>query len=134
MALYCPTCGQNHHEDEESSRASKAEEVRIAEIQANRDIEVARIQAKAETKTLETVETVAELQTESDVAVAEAIAPAIAESGQDSTEGDAAPVVVPIDASGSPPPEMEEESEAAPPPEVETPEHSEPKKSRGYWP
>jgi hypothetical protein len=125
---YCTECGQDHHP--ENSGGGKTAEVRIAEINARRDIEVARIQRGEVRQETEAAIEMTEIETEGQVAVAAELAEAIAEADAPEAEPEPEPVVVTQDV-GEPEPPAEDLA----PPEVE--HHREPAgaaKSRGFWP
>jgi hypothetical protein len=122
---FCTGCGQPH-----GGNTGKDAEVRIAEINAKRDIEVARIQ-RGEFQTVaateaETEIAVAELETAAAVEVAaELDAPPAAE------EPDTQAIVV-----EGPPAEPDEPDAPSMEPSDDDAggEPPEPRKSRGYWP
>lgn len=125
-AHHCSACGQIHGAEGDDSS------VKVAEINAKRDIrlaEIARGEMRTATETMaETEIAVAEIHAEAGVAEAEALAEGIADSG------DGAPVPVITDV---PVPDAEEEvadtiepreeDESAPPP-------AEPRRGLSYWP
>ena len=123
----CPDCGLTHSMPERGT----SEAVRIAEINANRDIEVARLaraEARMETEAeLAAVGIVTEAETEqavieaeSGVEAAEAVAEALAPPEPE-------PQIVEVPAEM---PEPEAEDEVGTPGEVE---HKTPKSGGGYW-
>ena len=120
---YCSACGEIH-----GGNSREADEVRIAKINAERDIEVARIQ-RSEAKAAmdaetEQTEIVAEAEVESAVAEAIVTTTILAENDQPpEPESEPAPEPVIVEA-----PEPEEEVPA--PAEVE---HESPKHDKGYW-
>jgi hypothetical protein len=123
---YCTGCGERH-----GGTHGKDAEVRIAEINAKRDIEVARIQRGETRLAVETAAgaelAVAEVQAEADVAVAAELAPALAEGAESGSE----PLVLADGPVAEPEPEpdapsIEPAGETSSPPPAE-------KKSRGYW-
>lgn len=124
---YCPVCGITHGEAEaavtEDAIVTSAE-VEIAKIQADRDIQLAKIQAKIAGSELiienAALEATAEATADANDTLADVIAPPDAGGG-------APPVVV----VGSP--EGEPEGEPDAPPEVETPGGSDAPKSRGGY-
>lgn len=111
---YCPDCGTGHDcEAETGSRTDPA--VEIARINADRDVQVARLQARMQRDELETAETIAEVQAEADVAAAvaeaEIIGDAIETSGADTDMAEPviidAPEAIADDAPDDAPPEVE---------------------------
>ena len=125
---YCAECGTDHHAGERDNSGRSAE-VRIAEINAKRDVEVARIQrgeARAVTETeAETAVAVTELETVAAVAVAEATDPPEPDSSEDGNQA----IIV-----EGPPAEPAEDAEpdALAPKEEHLPDPAA-KTSRGYW-
>jgi hypothetical protein len=124
---FCPDCGIDHHAGERDG-GGKSAEVRIAEINAKRDIEVARIQRGESRAETEAAIEMTEIETEGAVEVAAELADALAgpadpepETGADPAE----PVVITEDP--APP------ADDITPPEVES--HHEPAaKAGGLWP
>lgn len=70
---YCPDCGTGH-ECEAATEGRENPEVAVARIQADRDIAVAKLQARIQREELATDEAIAETQADAEVesAVAEA--------------------------------------------------------------
>jgi hypothetical protein len=123
---YCPHCGNevDHAVDASPAAEAVSAEVRIAEINANRDVEVAKIQARETRAELETAEAIAETEADADVAVAEAQSEALAEVAaavDDQADDDTgAPIVVDV-------PDAEDDAPDMPPPPEEE-HHREPAK------
>jgi hypothetical protein len=123
---YCTGCGEMH-----GGGARESDELKIAKVMADRDIEVARIQrgearqaieAGQETAELEakTEVEIAAIEAETGVVAAEAVADAVAPQPAPEPEPPAEPVIVADDT----------EDETPPPPEVEK---KAPKEHAGYW-
>lgn len=125
-AHYCTGCGQVHGAEGQDNA------VKIAKINADRDVEVARIGRGEFQKTeleAETEITVAEIHADAGVLEAEALAEGIADSG----DGAAVPVITDV-----PAPDAEEEiTETIAPREEDTsppPPPAEPRSNFSYWP
>jgi len=116
---FCSACGQEH-------TTGKSPEVRIAEINAQRDVEIARMEYRGDQEAAvleaETAVTVTELETTADVAVAEETEPPPAPA-EDPADNQA--IVV----EGPP---AEPEHDAPPPPEAEHENHV-PQKKQGFF-
>jgi hypothetical protein len=110
---FCPDCGTDHHAGERTAADAVASEVRIAKINADRDIEVARINARLTRNELETAEVIAEIEGEAEVGAAAAEAEVVATI---LGSGDQEPEPVIIDAPPLPEPEPDPTDDAAPPP------------------
>lgn len=125
---YCPNCGNEvDHEISPEERAIR-DAVEIARINADRDIQIARLQARQQREELETAEHVAETEAEAEVGAAFAEAEVLAttlEAGV--TEEEPAPVIVDAPA--------EEPEDDMVPPEAEHEEHREGRKrvGLGVW-
>jgi nicotinate-nucleotide--dimethylbenzimidazole phosphoribosyltransferase len=94
---YCQHCGNKVEQLAEAAHQADAAEVEIARINAERDVAVARIQAREHRDELETAETIAETEAEAEVASAEATAEIIGEvlaSEQPDAEPEPEPVIV----------------------------------------
>lgn len=119
----CPQCGLEHGG---VLREQTPPEVRIAEINKERDIELARI-GRSETKTVAGIEAEAMVETaELDAAAAVAVAEAT-----DAPEAEAEPETIPVIVDGTP-------AEPEPEPEPTLEPRSEPipkaeRKHSGYW-
>jgi hypothetical protein len=129
---FCPECGTDHHAGEHG-RDGKTAEVKIAEIEANRDIEVARIQ-RGEMRTMgelnaETDVAVAEIEAGADVAAAEATAETVAAVLDAGGETEPPPVVI-----EAPPAETDEEPSIEPSDGHDAGPPEEKKSSFSYWP
>ena len=68
--MFCPECGADHHAGERDERAAVDREIELARINAKRDVDVARIQARVDREELETAEAVAEVQADAAVEAA----------------------------------------------------------------
>lgn len=122
---FCPDCGTGHECSAEI--AADRTDLAIARVQAERDIELARINAGA-AKAI--AETEAENSSEHAEGVAEGMETALdAVSGSGDDEPPADPVVVQAEADEEPEPEPGPDNE---PPVVEIPDPA-PKSSGGYW-
>jgi hypothetical protein len=127
-AHYCTGCGQIHGTENQDAQ------VRIAEIEANRAIEVARIergefQHNAEVNA-ETEIAVAEIQATAGVAETEALAEGIADAGGDAAVPAITDVAVPDaepEVQASIEPRDDDGDDGVPPP-------AQPKNSLSYWP
>jgi hypothetical protein len=125
-----PGCGLVH--DFPGGSVPPNPEVEIARINADRDVSVARLQARQDADWNETRVEVAGIEAGALVAeaevTAEVIGAAIEAGAEASVEGDEAgePVIVVADPGA-------EEPAAPPPPELEG-DNSGPKKSKGIWP
>jgi DNA repair exonuclease SbcCD ATPase subunit len=95
--MFCPECGQDHHAGERAERAAEDREIALAKINADRDIQVARINARIERDGLETAEEIAEIQADAEVdaAVAEAEIIGAALEASDIPEAEPIEVLVP---------------------------------------
>jgi hypothetical protein len=127
---YCPDCGASHECGGQAAPGA-SDAVRIAEIERDRDISLARLAARAERRELDTAETIAETEAEAEVgaaaAQAEIIGSAVEAQAVSEQPADAAPLV--IDA-----PAIAEEpaSDDAPPPvEHDRPEDDRTRKRSG---
>ena len=80
---YCPECGVDHHAGE---RTGIADEVRIAKINADRDIEVARISRGEFVKTAEIAAETDVITTELETAAAVEVAAELADGGAPAAE------------------------------------------------
>ena len=122
---YCTVCGQNHHAEEEEAQAAIDREVEMERLRTKRDIEVAKIQAgqwKAETETMAEADVkVAEIEAESGVVAAEAVADAVTDILAPEPE----PVPEPVIITYSPEPEPE--------PTIEPVESEPPKAKKSDW-
>ncbi len=132
---YCPDCGTGH-ECEAQAPAGESPEVAIARINAERDIAVAKLQARMAREELAIVEEVAETEAEAEVGAAVAEAAGMAA---------AAEVIAGTDAEPEPEPEpfvidapqqiVEDVHDDAPPPAEGSPA-PEPQRKRtglGVW-
>jgi len=124
---FCPNCG---HPQDGSAVAPAAPpepvEVVLARINADRDVNVARIEASARRSELATAEHVAEVQADAEVEAAEAVAEIVTAVAE---EPDPEPMAEPIVVE-APAPEPEPELDNAPP-VVE--HHDARKKPTGWW-
>jgi hypothetical protein len=133
---YCPNCGEPLGDTPARQLAEiEAAEVKIARINAERDIEVARIGASLGRAELATEETVTEMETEVAPAVAAAEAAVLGAvlGAQEGEEAEEVPETVIVDEG----PETTVVEDDAPPP-AETVEGSEPpepasKRGIGVW-
>lgn len=127
----CADCGLVHDHTGEYQPPVN-DDVRIAEINAHRDIEVAKLQARESREANETIVEVAEVQADAEVAAAEVTAEVVGEliaaEGEAELEqaGDGTPEVVIVDPPADPEPDV------APPPEGQHAEPAPAKKS--MWP
>lgn len=110
----CETCGLQHIHPGELPPPPESDAVRIAKIEADRDVAVERLRARQTAAELETAETIAETAAEAEVAVAETEADAAAEVAEALMETADEPGEVIV----APEPEPEPEDEMTPP-EVE---------------
>lgn len=126
----CPDCGLTHSA---AGERPESDEVKIARLNKERDVEIARLSRSEMTHMDETAIEVAEIEAGAQVDTAEAIAPAIAAAGDSDPEPDPVPVVVEGD--GDPEPEPEPElPDVEPPPLLEdTAADEPPAKPRGMW-
>jgi hypothetical protein len=71
---YCPDCGNGHDCTAESRESVESDEVKIARINREADVAIAKLAARTEREELATAETIAETQADAEVeaAVAEA--------------------------------------------------------------
>lgn len=127
---YCQHCGGEVDTLPGMATAEEREpmEVTLARIQADRDVQVARIEASAHRAELATAETIAETEADAQVDAAEAVAEIITAQAEDSEpEPDGDPIVVETPAA---------EPEPAPEPDMMLPaaEPHEPReKPAGWW-
>lgn len=119
----CETCGLQHAHPGELPPAPESDAVKIARVEAERDIKVAQLQARQTRDELETAETIAETVAEAEVAAAEVEADAAAEVAEALIETADEPEEVIV----APEPEPEPEDEVTPP-EVEHHERTPAKK------
>lgn len=98
--MFCPECGQDHHAEDRAAAAAVDRDIELAKINAKRDVDVARITANADKRELETEEAIAEIDAEVAVDVATAEAEVIGtilgvgtESAED-TEPEPAPLII----------------------------------------
>jgi hypothetical protein len=132
---YCPNCGEPLGDSPRQLAEVEAAEVKIARINAERDIEVARIGASLGRAELATEETVTEMETEVAPAVAAAEAAVLGAvlGAQEPAEPEPAPGTVVVDEA---PDAVVVEDDAPPPAEsVEGSEPPEPERKRsiGMW-
>jgi hypothetical protein len=125
---YCADCGAGHECDaQDSDRTSDA--VRIAELETRRDIEIARLQARADRAQAEAdqeiAETFADAEVEAAAVEAEVVGAAIEAAGIE----EAAPVVV--DVAPPPPADDAADAEELPPAEGSPAPEAERKRSIG---
>lgn len=125
---YCQHCGGEIDRLPEVAAAADAVHVdlEIARINAERDVAIARLQARQDAAALEVAESIAETEAEAQVETAVAVAEVLAAEGEAEAEEQGDPIAVEI-----PEPEPEPEPDNMPP-VVES--HDEPKaKKGGYW-
>lgn len=67
---FCPDCGADHHAGEREERLAVDREIELARINAKRDVDVARINARVDRDGLETAEAIAEVEAEAAVEAA----------------------------------------------------------------
>lgn len=129
MTTFCPSCG-TPHECASAADAAAAGAIRVAEIEAARDIELARIAARTDRVEAEAAVTIAVAETISGEAEAEGIA----EGMEAVLDAGAAPEAAPAAIVQVPEAEAEaaEETEAADVPEIEV-EAPERPSSRGFF-
>jgi hypothetical protein len=90
---YCPDCGTGHDcESETGTRTDPG--VEIARINADRDVAVARLQARQAREELETVEAVAEVQADAEVEAAVAEAEIVGAAIEAGIEPEPEPVII----------------------------------------
>lgn len=127
MAHYCSACGEVH-----GGHSGDSEAVRVAKIQADRDIEVARIQRSEARQAIEAETEQTEIESEAAVeaAVAEAVTTTavLAATAEEAPSEPAPEAPVAEEA----PAVVEEVSDGEPPAPPET-EKRAPAKSGGYW-
>jgi NMD protein affecting ribosome stability and mRNA decay len=68
--MYCADCGVDHHAGEREERTAIDREIELARINAKRDVDVARINARVDRDGLETAEAIAEVEAEAAVEAA----------------------------------------------------------------
>jgi len=117
--MFCPECGVDHHAGERQETAAADREVEIARINAKRDVEVARLSAGVERDWNETRVEVAEVEAVAGVEAAEAVADALTD------------VLAPPEPEPAPAPEIIVEPEPEPEPELE-PEVMPPPEKSGH--
>lgn len=133
---FCPGCGTDLEAPFAAAAATEvgSDEVRIAKINADRDVEVARINASLQRSELETAETIAEVEAEAQVATAEAeaevIAAVISETGGQGDEPDDPPPA-PVIVDNDPPPDEPDAPPLAEPSEPEP--HAKRSVGLGVW-
>lgn len=129
---FCPECGTGHDcEVQGGDRMSDV--VRIAELETRRDIEVAKVNARADRAALDTAEVIAEVEADAEVEAAEVQAVVLGEAIE--AAGTAEPEPVIIDVPGQPDPEPEPDDGELPPAEGSpAPEPAEGKsRGLGMW-
>jgi hypothetical protein len=127
---YCPDCGTPHECDSGDMQAR----IRLAEIEANRDIEIARLGASTDRIEAAAAVEIAESEAVIDAAHAEGEAEGmetVLEAGAAPEPEPGAEPVIAVIPGGDSEPGTEGES-PPPPPETEAPESAEPKRA-GYW-
>lgn len=132
--MYCPHCGAETELVIAAAPAAPAfaDEVRIAEINAARDIELAKLARRTDADYNETRVAVAAIEAEAEVGAAEATAEVVAAAiaGPEDTEPDVAPIVVEASA------QAEETPDDEPPDVDDAPAPSAPGKGKiglGMW-
>jgi NMD protein affecting ribosome stability and mRNA decay len=68
--MFCAECGADHHAGEREERTAVDREIELARINAKRDVDVARINARVDRDGLETAEAIAEVEAEAAVEAA----------------------------------------------------------------
>jgi hypothetical protein len=125
--MFCPECGVDHHAGEREAETAMDREVEIARINAKRDVEVARVTAgmvKDEAETAAEAEVaVATVEAEAGVEAAEAVADVL-EDVVSPEPAETPPVVVEAPAAPAGPAEPEPAEEVEPPPVHEHRENS----------
>lgn len=129
---YCPECGSEIGQRDDAAPGPTEAEVRIAEINAERDIKIAQLQNRQQREANETTEHVAETAAEADVDVAEAHAEAVTAAAEAEPDGDEPAAAEPIVVEQAEP-EPEQEPEMAPPEADHHHHEPETKKSAGWW-
>lgn len=111
---YCQHCGGEVSQLPAAVAETVSADVKIAEINANRDIEVAKIAARQDRDWNDTRETVAQIEAEAEVGAAQADAAGMAAAAAVIAETDADPEAEPVVTEPLPLPEPE--PDMAPPP------------------
>lgn len=126
----CPECGLVHSA---AGERPESDEVKIARLQAERDIEVARVAARTERDYNDTREEVAKIEADADVAQAEALAEAVADEITGDPEPPAEPLPIVLEEPEAEP-EPEPEPDVPPPPPADDVVGAPVKeKARGMW-
>lgn len=68
--MFCPECGTDHHAEDRIQQTAVDREIELARINAKRDVDVARIAAGQTRAELETAEAIAEVQADAEVEAA----------------------------------------------------------------
>ena len=135
MTRYCPDCGDPHECTAQITGEDDKTKIRLAEIERDRDIRIAELQAAASGVDAAAAVDIAAAEAEADTARAEGKAAGMGEvledlggggDGQDLEDGEQAPVI--IDQAPAEPPAAE--PVMAPP---DTPAPHREKKSPGFW-
>ena len=125
---YCESCG-TPHECAAEAAAGPDPQVKIAQINADRDKYIARVGARMNTEELETAEDIAETEAAADVASAAAIAEVIVGTDTPEDTGETgAPIVI-----EAPEPEPDPGPDVEPPPDMHVTPPRETKRGGGYW-
>lgn len=126
---YCQHCGSEVDHEVNPVEQAARDQVEIARINAERDVAIARLQARMQREELDTVETVTETESDAQVAAAEVEAEIIAAAIESTSTDEAAPLVI------EDPGPVEEPADEMTPPEVDEHEHHEGRKrvGLGLW-
>lgn len=125
---YCQNCGNEVEHEVSPEQQALREQVEIARINADRDIAIARLQARQQREELETVETVAETQADAEVESAAVEAEVIGAAIEAAVVDEPEPIII------NDVPAEEPEDDMAPP-ESDHEEHYDTRKrvGMGLW-
>lgn len=125
---YCPHCGNETQREITPEEQAMRDSVRIAEINAERDVAIARLNARMQREVNETVEEVAETEADAQVAAATVEAEVVGAAIEAAAVDEPEPIIIEDAAPEEP------ENEMAPP-TVDSEEHHESRKrvGLGLW-
>ena len=90
---FCTECGVDHHAGEREERTAVDREIELARINAKRDVDVARINARVDREGLETAEEIAEVEAEAAVEAA-AVEAEVIGAALEASDVDAEPIEI----------------------------------------
>lgn len=125
---YCPNCGNEIEQEVSAEQQALREQVEIARINADRDVAIARLQARMQREELDTVETVAETQADAQIESAAVEAEVVGAAIETAAVEEPEPIIIEDSAPEEPVEEMA-------PPEADHEEHHDTRKrvGLGLW-